>query len=111
MGLFKKDDAADDYYRYQDARKEFTNENNKMKISIKQKTNDPENIEYDKVHTTIYSGIGLGTDWRVDESINYEEINSASGGFRKVTTKFQTLTEKQESGSILSIIKRIFGLV
>jgi hypothetical protein len=111
MGLFKKDKSADEYYHYQDARKEFTKENSKMTNSIKQKTNDPENIEYDKIHTTIYSGVGLGEDWRVDESIDYEEINTASSGFKKVTAKFQTFTEKQESNSILFIIKRIFGLL
>lgn len=53
MGLFKEDKSAQDYYQFQNARVEFTKENAKMKNSIKQKTNDPENIEYDKVHTTI----------------------------------------------------------
>jgi hypothetical protein len=51
---------------------------------------DPENIEYDKGHTTIYSGVGLGEDWRVDESIDYEEITTASNGFKKVTAKFHS---------------------
>ncbi|MBK8396764.1 MAG: hypothetical protein IPL26_16220 [Leptospiraceae bacterium] len=49
-----------------------------MTNSIKQKTNDPENIEYNKVHTTVYSGVGLGEDWRVDESIDHKEISTAA---------------------------------
>ena len=78
MGLFEEDKSADDYYQYQDARKVFTKENRKMTNSIKQKTNDPENIEYNKVHTTVYSGVGLGEDWRVDESIDHKEISTAA---------------------------------
>ena len=107
--MFKNDDTYREYSEFINARKEFSQEDRKMTGSIKKKTIDPDKVEYDKVHVEVYSGVSLGEAWRVNDSIKAEEIQRASEGFRKVTKKFDSFTEKQESSSILTIIKRLFN--
>ena len=45
-----------------------------MRNVIHQKTSDPENIRYDKIHVEIYSGVGLGKDWRIEQCQESNEI-------------------------------------
>lgn len=56
MELYPKSNEAKEYDK---ARKEFTDTNNKMTDIIHSKTIDTDNINYAKVHTTIYENIGL----------------------------------------------------
>ncbi len=65
MELFPKSNKAQEF---DEARKAFTDTNNKMTDMINSKTIDPDNINYAKVHTTIYENVGLGKSWRVDKS-------------------------------------------
>lgn len=109
MGLFQNDKTATNYYEYQNSRAEFTKENSKMKLALEEKTLDPQNIEYDKVHVTIYEGVGLGENWRVESSLDSQEIDSATEGFVKVRKKFQSIPQKQKSNILISIIRRVFG--
>ena len=82
MDLFKKDKASEEYYKYKEAREKFTEENVDMKVTLNQKVDNPKNIQYDKVHTTIYDQVGLGNDWRVDNSLVADEIETAANSFQ-----------------------------
>ena len=110
MDLFKKDKASEEYYKYKEAREKFTEENVDMKVTLNQKVDNPKNIQYDKVHTTIYDQVGLGNDWRVDNSLVAEEIETAANGFHKVTSSFNKnyLDGEVQSVSLLDKIISVF---
>ena len=90
MELFKDDRQAEKYYKFQEAREEFTEEDNNMTKAIKRQTLDPEKIPYDQAHVEIYSQVGLGESWRIEQSIEAGEIKTASAGFQKVTREFDS---------------------
>lgn len=110
MDLFKNDDSAEDFYKYKDSRQNFTKENKKMKSTLSRKTMDSENIPFDEVNTTIYGEVGLGSNWKVDESNSYKEINTASDGFNTVSTHLQenVRDKKLLSSGVVSKILSIF---
>ena len=109
MELFKKDKSSE-YYKYKEAREKFTEENVEMKITLNQKVSDPKNIQYDKVHVTIYDQVGLGEDWRVEQSLASDEIETAANGFSKVNNSFKKnfMDDEVQSSSLLSKIISIF---
>ncbi|MBP6739689.1 MAG: hypothetical protein KA146_06845 [Leptospiraceae bacterium] len=110
MELFKKDKSSEEYYKYKEAREKFTEENVEMKITLNQKVSDPKNIQYDKVHITIYDQVGLGEDWRVEQSLAANEIDTAANGFSKVNNSFKKtyLDGEVQSSSLLSKIVSVF---
>jgi hypothetical protein len=57
MGLFANNHSSE-YEEFQEARQEFKEENKSMRFAIHKKTVDPKSIPFDKVHTTIYQGVG-----------------------------------------------------
>jgi hypothetical protein len=109
MDLFKNDDSAEDFYKYKDSRQNFTKENKKMKITLSAKTVDSESIPFDEVHTTIYGEVGLGENWKVNESKKYEEIDKATGGFNTVTTYLEDKVEDREFRSD-GVVSKILGI-
>ena len=110
MELFKKDKSSEEYYKYKEAREKFTEENVEMKITLNQKVNDSKNIQYDKVHITIYDQLGLGEDWRVEQSLVSDEVETAANGFNKVNNSFKKnyLDGEIQSSSLLSKIISVF---
>jgi len=110
MELFKKDKSSEEYYKYKEAREKFTEENVDMKVTLNQKVNDSKNIQYDKVHITIYDQVGLGEDWRVEHSLVSEEVETAANGFSKVNNSFKKnyLDGEVQSSSLLSKIISVF---
>ncbi|MEM7183087.1 MAG: hypothetical protein AAF518_19410 [Spirochaetota bacterium] len=111
MELFNNDKQAQDFYEFQEARKEFTHENKTMKRSIKRQTIDPENIAYDEIHIQIYSLSDLGKDWRVEEIQSTKEIQIVSASFQKVSKHFTILRQmnrKIQSSWIANIIRKVF---
>ena len=110
MELFKKDKSSEEYYKYKEAREKFTEENVEMKITLNQKVSDPKNIQYNKVHVTIYDQVGLGEDWRVEQSLASDEIETAANGFSKVNNSFKKnfMDDEVQSSSLLSKIISIF---
>lgn len=111
MELFNKNDKeAKDYYEFKEAREKFTERNNEMTETIKDKTIDPKNVDFGQAHVNIYEGVGLGKDWRVDQSESSEEINQASLGFKKVSVNLQPKRDKSMlASSLLNWIKGLFG--
>ena len=107
MELFPKNNEAE---KFDHARKTFTNTNNKMTDMINSKTIDKDNINYAKVHTTIYENVGLGKNWRVDKSDNANEINTASDGFERVSDGLSEQADKSIFASwLIGLIKSFFG--
>lgn len=109
MNLFKNDNSADEYYDFQQARSYFTRENIKMRSTVKKKTEDPENIEYDKVHVEIYKGSGVGENWTVEKAKNSQEIKNATVGFKHVTKSISPYPDKSiKSNKLLDLIRFFF---
>ena len=109
MKLFTNDESADKFYEFQDARENFTRENKKMRSSVTRKTEDSENIEYDKIHVEVYQNVGLKADWSVVTSRNPEELKTASSGFKVVTQKIAAYPNNSiKSNLLLDLIKFFF---
>lgn len=107
MELYPKSNEAKEYDK---ARKEFTDTNNKMTDIIHSKTIDTDNINYAKVHTTIYENIGLWKNWRVDKSESTNEIYKASDGFEKVSDGLSEQADKSIFANwLVGLIKSFFG--
>ncbi len=111
MELFSKNDKnAKDYYDFKEAREKFTERNNEMTETIKDKTIDSGNVDFAQAHINIYEGVGLGTDWRVDKSDSANDINQASQGFKKVSLNLQPKRDKSmRASSLLGWIKGLFS--
>ncbi|MEM7183317.1 MAG: hypothetical protein AAF518_20560 [Spirochaetota bacterium] len=116
MDLFNKEDFIPEEAKreierkkYNKARRKFSKQENKMVATINEKTKDPENINYGKVHIEIYNEVGLGKEWRVGKSKNSNEIEKASSGFKTVTTGMEPYDPKsQDSKSIIGLIISFF---
>lgn len=77
---------------------------------IHTKTIDVENVNYAKVHTTIYENVGLGKNWRVDKSNSAKEINTASNGFETVSEGLNEQADKSIfSNWLIGLIKTFLG--